>query len=117
MAMAVNVTVSSTTGSAGLYTYLQTVDLAAPSGATATFVRFLDPVSGFWVELIGTGFTYDGFGNLSGGVITEIAIRNSSNVLQQRSVGFSIAATAFTSAVSSYQAPIPDPAPLDGLLK
>src|SRR4051812_33192075 len=108
MAMAVNVTVSSATGSAGLYDYLRNINLSPPLLTSSTLVRYLDPVTGLWVELVGTGFSFDGSGHLTGGTITEIDVRNTSGVLQQKSVGFSMAGTAFDAAVTTYQQPAHD---------
>src|SRR5262249_13928816 len=106
--MTVDVTVLSATGSLGLYDYVENFNLVTDASSTTTKVRSLDAAHGIWIELAGTGFTYDGSGHLTGGTITEIDFRNSSNTLLETATGFNMDAASFAGAVSSFRSTAPN---------
>jgi Ca2+-binding RTX toxin-like protein len=89
-------------------------DLAAsnpiqPANNNATHVFAVDLAKGITFEMIGTGFTYDGTGDVNGGTITEIDVLNTTDPTQTtqdhvlvNTNGWSISAGAFVSDISQY---------------
>ncbi len=75
-------------------------------GAThdATYYDMINTGSGHTIHLVGSGFTYDGSGNLTGGTISEIDIFNTatSDTLVTMT-GFAIDAVAYIAAAAAVQ--------------
>jgi VCBS repeat-containing protein len=89
----------------GLYGDIGGSNKNAP-GAThdATHFDAINATTGHTIHLVGTGFTYDGVGNITGGTVNDIDILNTSDgSTLVTETGFVIDAVALNSAVQTFK--------------